>query len=140
MHARTWVRPTLVAGGIAVLCLSLPACMGIGAKPQANQAACTDFTFPVYFESGSDQLTTEAVQLISESVTRTKGCPTAMMSISGLGQDRSGLGARRADAVTKALMANGVTTPPQVVPPAAAPGFGLLHRSIDVSVHYVASP
>ena len=139
MHARSWVRPTLIAGGVSALALGLAACMGMGAKPQ-TAGACTDFTFPVYFESGSDQLTTEAVQLIGVSVTRTKGCPTAMMSISGLGQDKTGLGVRRADAVTKALMANGVTAPPRIVPPAAAPGLGLLHRSIDVSVHYVSGP
>src|SRR5579872_241634 len=106
-----------------------------------KQTACANFSFPVYFASGSDQLTTPAVQAIGESALRAKGCPVAVIAIKGLGRDTTGLAARRAAAVARALAANGLDKPAPVADSATGgPEFPLLNRRVDVSVTFSRQP
>jgi hypothetical protein len=138
MAVGSWVRRTACAALIAGAGLGLPACTGMGSKGPAK-TACADFTFPVYFENGSDQLGTGALQVIAASAARAKSCPVASLAISGLGSD-TGLASRRGAAVAKALAADGLTSPAPVVQPSQPNhGLGLLRHSSQVSVHFAGS-
>src|SRR5580700_3563174 len=92
----SWRLGALVAAGLVASCTN--------SRFALEQTACADFSFPVYFPSGSDQLTTPAAQAIGESAVRAKGCPVAAIAINGLGQDANGLAARRAATVARALV------------------------------------
>jgi hypothetical protein len=128
-----WLAAAL--GLVALLC----ACTT--SQSAVKQTACANFGFPVYFQSGSDQLTTAAAQAIGEAAVRAKSCPLAGIAITGLGQDDAGLASRRAAAVIKALAANGLTTPPPVVDSASSPAvLPLLRHRVDVSVRFVGQP
>jgi outer membrane protein OmpA-like peptidoglycan-associated protein len=140
MNIRKWVRPLVIAGGLASIGLVITACTGMTRDHLVQSTACADFSFPVYFKVGSDQLTTEAVQLIAESASRAKSCPMASLTISGLNADRPDLATRRADAVTRALAANGLAAPTQVPSTTAVQGMGILHRRAEVAVHFAAHP
>jgi hypothetical protein len=138
MDIRLWVRRTAGVGAIAALGLTLPACTDMGSKAVLKPTACADFTFPVYFEQSSEQLSTGALQVIAASVARAKSCSVAGLAISGLG-DEPGLASRRAAAVAKALAADGLASPTPVVQ-ASQPnhGLALLRHSSQVSVHFAA--
>jgi hypothetical protein len=137
MDNRFWIRRMIGVGAIAALGVSLPACTNTPSTPLVKTTACADFSFPIYFEQHSDQLSTGALQVISASVTRAMSCPVAGLAISGLGDD-TGLASRRAAAVAKALAADGLATPAPVVQASTANhGLALLRHSAQVSVHFV---
>ncbi|HEX4196638.1 MAG TPA: hypothetical protein VHZ26_04275 [Caulobacteraceae bacterium] len=125
------------AAAIAALGLGLPACSNMQPKPLVK-STCVDFSFPVYFEERSDELSTGALQVIAASASRAEACPVASLAISGLGGD-TGLASRRAAAVAKALAADGLASPaPVVQPDQPSHGLGLLRHSSRVSVRFVA--
>lgn len=125
------------AGLTLALGLGLPACSNMQPKPLVKPTACADFSFPVYFEEHSAELSTGALQVIAASATRAEACPVAGLAISGLGDD-TGLASRRAAAVAKALAADGLGSPAPVVQPSQPNhGLALLRHSSQVSVHFV---
>jgi hypothetical protein len=139
MDIRLWARRVATLGAIAAVGFGLPACTGSRAA-LVKPTACADFSFPVYFEGQSAELSTGAVQVIAASVSRAKSCPVAGLAISGLGDD-TGLAARRAAAVAKALAADGLASPTPVVQPSRpSHGLALLRHSSQVSVHFVVTP
>jgi hypothetical protein len=136
MDVRLWGRRLAGLGMIAAFAVSLPACTNTS-QPLVKTTACADFTFPIYFDQHSDQLSTAALQVISASVDRAKACPVAGLAISGLGDD-TGLASRRAAAVAKALAADGLASPaPVVQPDRPNHGLALLRHSSQISVHFV---
>lgn len=87
--------------------------------PPAARAApvCIDFSFQIYFEKGSDQLTGPARQVLDASVQQVRGCKVTRIEVLGLA-DADGprlqnleLSRRRADHVAKALAGDGLPTP-----------------------------
>jgi outer membrane protein OmpA-like peptidoglycan-associated protein len=139
MDIRLWARRVVTPGVIAAIGFGLPACTGPKVA-LVKPTACADFSFPVYFEQKSAELSTGAVQVIAASVARAKSCPVAGLAISGLGDD-TGLAAQRAAAVAKALAADGLASPTPVVQPNQPNhGLALLRHSSQVSVHFVATP
>ena len=119
---------------------ALSGCMSDGAKRAeiVTDPTCVDFSFPVYFESHADTLTTAAAQGIAAAVERTKGFRVAGVTLAGLTADGDGaLVSRRADTITKALAANGLASPAPSVE--AADRGGMLHllgRRTEVRVHF----
>ena len=124
----------------AALSGSLGGCMSDSAKRAeiVKDVSCADFTFPVYFQPHADTLTTAAAQSIAGAVERTKGCRVASLTLAGLTADGDGaLVSRRAGAITKALAANGLTSPVPAVE--ASDGAGVMHllgRRTEVRVHF----
>lgn len=115
------------------------------------QPACMSFNFPIYFETGSDRLTREALQLINDSAAQIRACKVAEVQVTGLA-DADGsaernmeLSRQRALAVTKALSARGYPTPTFDINAAGAAGattgsgMAPLRRRAEVNVRF-ASP
>jgi hypothetical protein len=119
---------------------SLGGCMSDRAKRAeiVRDVSCADFTFPVYFQPHADTLTTAAAQSIAGAVERTKGCRVANLTLTGLTVDGDeALVSRRADAISKALAANGLASPAPTVE--ASDGAGVMHllgRRTEVRVHF----
>ena len=128
----------LAAGLLAAA--SLAGCMSDSAKRAeiVRDVSCVDFAFPVYFEPHADTLTTAAAQSIAAAVGRTKGCRVAGLTLAGLNADNdAGLVSRRADAITKALAANGLSSPAPSVEASDRGGMmHLLGRRTEVRVHF----
>ena len=87
------------------------------ATPQGPAVACADFSFPIYFEKGSDQLTEAAKLEITYAAARVKGCKLGSVGVVGLA-DADGaakrnlvLSRQRANAVAKALAASNLPAP-----------------------------
>ena len=87
-------------------------------SPLARAApVCADFSFPIYFEKSSDQLTAQARQVVDASVQQVRGCKVTKIEVLGLA-DADGprlrnlaLSRRRADHVAKALAGDGLPAP-----------------------------
>lgn len=83
----------------------------------ATTPRCETMNFPVYFRDNSDALTAPAMQTISATATRAKGCKIAAVEVIGLGDAKGtasqnlDLSKRRAQAVADALKANGFPAP-----------------------------
>jgi outer membrane protein OmpA-like peptidoglycan-associated protein len=81
------------------------------------QPTCQDFTIPIYFETGSDRLTREAVQAINDHSAQIGACKVAEVAVTGLADAEGSaernleLSRRRAIAVTQALSTRGFPTP-----------------------------
>lgn len=79
-------------------------------------AACGDFTVAIYFESYSAAITPQADRLIAVAIRRARGCDITGVNVVGLAdspgdpQANLTLSKERAEAVTRALRRNGVTT------------------------------
>ena len=78
---------------------------------------CTDFSFPIYFETGSDDLTQAARAVLMDASGRAKGCAVSRVEVLGLA-DADGpahrnfvLSHRRAVVVAKALVGSGLPGP-----------------------------
>ena len=103
-----------------------------------RDVTCVDFSFPIYFAPHADTLTTAAAQTIAAATERTKGCRVAGLTLAGLTVDGDQtLVSRRADAITKALAANGLASPVPSVE--STDRGGLLHllgRRTEVHVHF----
>ncbi len=113
-------RP-LYAGLATGLCLIAAACATAPTKRVAPARmaplACADFSFPIYFDKGSDQLTVPAQAVLNNSVMQAKGCAISKVEVLGLA-DADGptnrnlaLSHRRAARVASALVAFGLPTP-----------------------------
>ena len=110
--------------------------------------ACTDFDFPIYFASGSDELPAAAVQVIRQRAAQVRACQVASVRVTGL-SDAEGspeanlaLSQRRAAAVARVLAANGYPAPAFDVAAggeagaATAAGAAPLRRRTEVSVKF----
>jgi outer membrane protein OmpA-like peptidoglycan-associated protein len=90
------------------------------AKPRTRPPVaqvCTDFSFPIYFETGSDRLADVARQVIADAAGRVRGCVFGRIDVVGLA-DADGaanrnlaLSRRRAESVARALAAEGLPRP-----------------------------
>lgn len=149
-------RPTIAVGWAFCLTLTISGCQ----TPRAHYAGpliqtpanCTDIRFPIYFESGSAQVTREAERLVADAHDRARGCQVAGIVVVGLA-DAPGapdanfdLSARRANAVTGALRRHGFTDAEFRESAGGAEGASTasgaehpLRRRADVSIH-LASP
>jgi outer membrane protein OmpA-like peptidoglycan-associated protein len=114
--------------------------------------ACADFSFPIYFETGSEALTGVARQEIGYAAERVKGCKLGPVAVIGLA-DADGparrnlaLSRRRAAVTAAALAAAGLPAPTfdieafgeqgAVTPDGKAP----LRRRTDVVIRASAPP
>ena len=121
-----WSMSSNVARGVALFAtggiLSILAACATPPRPApvrlaAPAVSCADFSFPIYFETGSEQLSAPAQQAISYSVERVRGCKINSVAVIGLA-DADGpahrnlvLSRRRATAVAAALAASGLPAP-----------------------------
>ena len=115
------------------------------------QPACRDFSFPIYFETGSDRLTRDALQLISDSAARVTACKVAEVQVTGLAdadgsaQRNLELSRRRALVVTQALATRGYPTPRIDVSAAGeagattSAGEAPLRRRTEVNVRFAST-
>ncbi len=80
-------------------------------------SGCADFSYPIYFEKGSDQLTAAARAVVDSSVKQVHGCKVTKVEVLGLADADGGkqrnleLSRRRASNVAKALAGEGMPTP-----------------------------
>jgi peptidoglycan-associated lipoprotein len=116
-------RPLWLAGAAA---LSMAACASEAPKPAPAKVAvapppagqvCTDFSFPIYFDTASDQLTSAARQVVADAASKVRGCVFGRIDVVGLA-DADGaanrnlaLSRRRAASVATALAAGGLPRP-----------------------------
>ena len=109
----------LLALGPLAACATEPPRPPAGAPPQTPPVAqvCTDFSFPIYFETGSDQLTPAARRVVADAAARVRGCVFGRIDVVGLA-DADGLASRnlvlsrrRAASVAQALAAGGLPRP-----------------------------
>ena len=113
--------------------------------------ACTDFTFPIYFASGSDQVPAAALQVIRQNAAQVKACKVAQVAVTGLADAEGSaernleLSRRRAATVAKALAAAGYPAPTFDVAAggeagaATAAGTAPLRRRTEVSVKFAST-
>lgn len=112
---------------------------------------CQDFTFPLYFRTGSEQLTPEGLQVIDNYSPRARACPVAELRVTGLADAEGGalanleLSQRRAKAVAQVLSARGYPTPTFDVAAQGESGAATpagrtepLRRRAEVSVRFAA--
>lgn len=109
--------------GIAILfaATGLTACATVnegvqrvtGRSAVVTAPTCQDFSFPLYFDKGSDQLTREGMQVVEANAARVRACPVAELRVTGLA-DAEGdpvanlaLSQRRAASVGSLLTAQG---------------------------------
>ena len=111
---RSALTPCLAAAGLFTACATPPA-----PKPLAPSLApaCADFSFPIYFESGSDDLTQAARVVLVDASVSARRCAISRVEVLGLA-DADGpthrnlvLSRRRAGVVAKALMEAGLPGP-----------------------------
>ncbi len=108
---------------MAGACLVLAACESRPLRPATPVVAakptpvCGDFSFPIYFEKGSDQLTAPARAVVDASVQQVRGCRVSRIEVLGLA-DADGpklrnleLSRRRAAHVAHALAGDGLPAP-----------------------------
>jgi outer membrane protein OmpA-like peptidoglycan-associated protein len=112
----------LAAGaGLAITAAALAGCQS---TPKASAerpliqapSSCTDFSFPIYFEPRSAEITPEAEKLFAAAQTRAHGCDVTGIVVVGLA-DAPGtvnanleLSKHRVGSVTSALQRHGFTT------------------------------
>lgn len=124
--AMTTVRRAtgLTGAGLAVVmlasgCAQVRQGMGRGVERSTVVAApsCQDFTFPIYFETGADQPTAAALQVMDDNAARVRACSVAQVTVTGLADAEGSaaqnldLSRRRAAVVAQALAARGYPTP-----------------------------
>jgi outer membrane protein OmpA-like peptidoglycan-associated protein len=90
---------------------------GLASGLAAPPVVCADFSFPIYFETGSEALTGVARQEIGYAAERVKGCKLGPVAVIGLA-DADGparrnlaLSRRRAAVTAAALAAAGLPAP-----------------------------
>lgn len=110
---------------VAALPLAGLAACARGDKPAPAVAApvasappvCMDFSFPVYFDTNSGQLTEAARAVVADAAQRVKGCVLGRVDVVGLADATGGAGVnltvsrRRANAVAEALTRAGLPRP-----------------------------
>jgi outer membrane protein OmpA-like peptidoglycan-associated protein len=112
---------------------------------------CEDFAFPLYFQTGSDQVTPEGLQVIDTNVARVRACPVAELKVTGLADAQGdaavnlALSQRRATSVGQVLAARGYPAPTFELAAAGATGATAprgrtepMRRRAEVSVRFAA--
>jgi outer membrane protein OmpA-like peptidoglycan-associated protein len=90
---------------------------GVDRNSVVTAPSCQDFTFPIYFETGSDQPTPAALQVMDDNAARVRACSVAQVTVTGLADaqgsaaENMDLSRRRAAAVAQALSQRGYPTP-----------------------------
>lgn len=144
-------------GAAAVVAASLGACAQTEQAVQRVRSAvvtapaCQDFNFPLYFQTGSDQLTPDGLRVVENYAPRVKACPVAELRVTGLSDAEGGAAAnlelsqRRAAAVAQVLSARGYPTPSFDIGAQGAAGATTaagraepLRRRAEVSVRFAA--
>jgi outer membrane protein OmpA-like peptidoglycan-associated protein len=132
-----------LASAVLLAAVGLAGCASDASRRAAvvRSTSCNDFAFSVYFQPHADGLTTAAAQSIAAAAARTQGCHVASLTVTGLsGEGDSSLAKRRADAVAKALEANGLANPaPTIETEDQTGGLRLLGRRTEVRVHFGAA-
>jgi outer membrane protein OmpA-like peptidoglycan-associated protein len=141
---------SLLAMGLGA-CTSMkkPPPQGAHATPQAKAAVspCQEATLTLYFDTGSDALTSAGRQIVSLTSQRLRGCQVQELRLVGL-SDPAGtpqanveLSQRRADSVLDAFVKAGTPVPKYTLvaagsKDAVAPTGAVepLHRRVDVTV------
>ena len=88
-----------------------------GRSAGVTAPVCRDFSFPLYFQTGSDQLTADGVRVVENYAPRVRACPVAELRVTGLADAEGGpvanleLSQRRSAAVAQVLSARGYPTP-----------------------------
>jgi outer membrane protein OmpA-like peptidoglycan-associated protein len=123
-----------------------------GRTAAVTAPVCQDFTFPLYFQTGSDQLTPDGLAVVDSFAARVKACPVAELKVAGLADAEGGalnnleLSQRRATAVAAILAARGYPTPTFEVAASGDAGATTaagrrepLRRRAEVSVRFAAA-
>lgn len=103
------------------VCLAVAGCAEAPSRPKPIAAAptpvCSDFNYPIYFEKGSDELTSQAKVVLASGMKEVRGCTVSKVEVLGLA-DADGpanrnlaLSRRRAANVAKALEGFGLPAP-----------------------------
>lgn len=111
----------IALAGSAASALALAGCasepMHKTPAPGLAASTCADFSYPIYFEKGSDQLTAAARAVVDSSVKQVHGCKVSKVEVLGLADADGGkqrnleLSRRRAANVAKALAGEGMPSP-----------------------------
>jgi outer membrane protein OmpA-like peptidoglycan-associated protein len=116
MRPATHILAATGACLVLIACESQPQRHAPAPSPRAGPF-CADFSFPIYFDKGSDQLTASARAVVDASVRQIRGCRVSKIEVLGLA-DADGpklrnleLSRRRADHVARALVGDGLPTP-----------------------------
>lgn len=123
-----------------------------GRTAAVKAPVCQDFNFPLYFTTGSDQLTPDGLAVVDSFAARVKACPVAELKVAGLADAEGGalanleLSQRRATAVASVLAARGYPTPTFEVAASGDAGATTaagrrepLRRRAEVSVRFAAT-
>jgi outer membrane protein OmpA-like peptidoglycan-associated protein len=121
-----------------------------GRSAMVAAPTCQDFSFPLYFNKGSDQLTREGVEVIDANTARVRACQVAELRVRGLA-DAEGdpvanlqLSQRRATTVAALLSARGYPSPTfeaqgEAGAATAAGRTEPLRRRAEISVRFAAA-
>ena len=93
---------------------SLGACASAVPAAWRTGPTCEDITFPVYFQEKSDALTPPALQMLAMAADKARDCRVQGVEVVGLADQRDAspeLSQLRAENVSRALMAQGLTVP-----------------------------
>ena len=112
-------RSAMVLGAALALTAALSGCMTSrsGAKTVKAQGHCEAISFPIYFKSGSAQLTEPAEQAIHMAAQQAKGCKVGDIQVLGLADADGGAAVSqqvsedRARVVAAALTQDGFPAP-----------------------------
>ena len=119
----TLLRAALGLSGMGAAALVLTACASttgrdrLASLTRAPGPTCTQISFPIYFQSGSDQMAPEQARVISQAAQSVKNCAVSKLDVVGLaglegGKDATlNLAKRRSVVVADALKAAGLPTP-----------------------------
>lgn len=119
----TYRRTVLALSGVGAAALLMSACAATNggdrraAMARAPGPTCTQVSFPIYFQTGSDQMAPEQSRVITEAARSVRDCAVSKLDVVGLaglegGKDASmDLAKRRSVVVADALKAAGLPTP-----------------------------
>lgn len=116
------IAATLSGVGVAAVLLTACAATKSGdrraAMARVPGPTCTQVSFPIYFQTGSDQMAPEQARVINEAARSVRNCAVSKLDVVGLagleggGKDASlDLAKRRSVVVAEALKAAGLPTP-----------------------------
>lgn len=119
----TTQRSGLALSGIGAVALVLTACASTtglnrrAAIARAPGPTCAQISFPIYFQTGSDQMAPEQAQVITQAAQSVRNCAVSKLDVVGLAGLEGGkeatmdLAKRRSVVVADALKAAGLPTP-----------------------------
>ncbi len=115
--SRTAHSATVICTALAIAACASPPLSRKAAIPPVAASSCADFSFPIYFDKGSDQLTASARAVLLAGAQSLKACKVARIEVLGLA-DADGpahrnlvLSRQRATTVAHALEGTGLPTP-----------------------------